>query len=153
MWLFGGCSERFEPKPLTYTQLLTGVNQKSWRLVSFQVIDDGNASQVIPAQGQFNPCIVDDLYTFYANDEHKFEASEGATKCNSADPDVFLTGKWSLINATATLNFPFPLLTDQSLPYTIKNLTGTVLTVEIYLQNLQDLNASYRFTFNSVSTK
>lgn len=149
-WLFGGCSERVEPKPLTYTQLLTGPNQKTWRLVSFQVFDNGNSSPVTPVQGQFDPCITDDLYTFYANDERRFEATEGASKCNAADPDVFLTDQWTLVNATATLDFAFPLLTSQRLPYTIKNLTGTVLTFEFYFP---DLEASYRFTFNSVTTK
>lgn len=152
-WIFGGCSERIEPQPLTYTQLLTGPNQKSWKLVSYQVIDAGNSSQVIPVQGQFNPCVADDLYTFYANAERKYEASEGASKCSAGDPDVFLTDQWALVNATATLQFVFPILSDQALPYTIKNLTSNVLTIELYLQNLQELNASYRFTFNAVTTK
>lgn len=156
-WLFGGCSEPLEPKPLTYTQLLTGPTQKSWRLVSYQVFDDGNSSQVIPVQGQFDPCVADDLYTFYANNERKYEVVEGASKCDPRDPDVYFTDQWTLTNANATLEFAFPLLFQlfgvQRLPFTIKNLTGNVLTVEVYLQNLADINASYRFTFNAVSTK
>lgn len=153
-WLFGGCSERVEPKPLTYTQLLTGQNQKTWRLVSLAIIDDGNSSGVIqPSQAGVPACFADDLYTFYANDERKYEASEGASKCSNSDPDVYLTDQWTLVNASATLEFAFPLLGGQRLPFTIKNLTSNVLTVELYLQNVADLNASYRFTFNSVSTK
>ncbi|MGF7217363.1 hypothetical protein GGR92_003536 [Spirosoma lacussanchae] len=153
MWLFGGCAETLEPKPLTYTQLLTGTTEKSWRLVSYQIFDDGNSSQVIPVQGQFDPCVTDDLYTFYANEGRRYAVSEGASKCGANDPDIFLDDQWTLVNASATLEFAFPILSGQRLPYTIKNLTGNVLTIEIYLQNIQDINASYRFTFNAVTTR
>ena len=155
-WLFGGCSEKLEPKPATYSQLLTGTDKKSWKLVSLQVIDDGNASSVIPiAQSGINPCVTDDLYTFYANEERKFEVSEGASKCSSADPDVYVTDTWTLVNANATLQFAVPIITETVLPYTIKNLTSSVLTVELYLDKIttDNLNASYRFTFNSVPSK
>lgn len=155
-WLFGGCSEKLEPKPATYSQLLTGTDKKSWKMVSLQIIDDGNASSVIPiSQSGINPCVTDDLFTFYANDERRFEVSEGASKCNSSDPDVYLTDTWTLVNANATLQFAVPIVTETVLPYTIKNLTSNALTVEIYLEKIttDNLNASYRFTFNSVPTK
>ncbi|GAB3799864.1 hypothetical protein GCM10028819_24070 [Spirosoma humi] len=149
-WLLGGCSEKIEPKPATYSQLLTGTDKKSWRMVSVQIIDDGNASQVIPvSQLNADPCITDDILTFYADAEHKFEASEGATKCKAADPDIYVTDTWTLVNANATLAFYIPLL-NGIYPWTIKNLTSTVLTVEYYFP---DINASYRFTFNSTTTK
>lgn len=154
--LFGGCSEKLEPKPATYSQLLTGTEKKTWKMVSLQVIDDGTASQVIPvAQSGINPCVTDDLYTFYANADHKFEVSEGATKCTASDPDVYLTDTWTLVNANATLEFAVPLVTETVLPYTIKNLTESTMTVELYLSKItsDNLNASYRFTFNSVTTK
>lgn len=153
-WLLGGCSQPIDPKPATYSQLLTGVNQKTWKMVSLQVIDDGQASSVIPiaqavAQGIVAGCIADDLLTFYADAAHKLEASEGTTKCNASDPDIYLTDDWTLVNATATLTFYIPIL-DGKYAATIKNLTSSVLTIELYFG---DINASYRFTFNSVSTK
>lgn len=151
--LFGGCSEKIEPKPVTYSQLLTGTEKKTWRLVSIQVFDQGQGSGVIPASEVSDPCVIDDLYTFYANAERKFEITEGASKCDPADADVFVSDQWTLINANATLEFTFPLLANQRLPYTVKNLTDRVLTVELYLQNLADLDASYRLTFNAVTTK
>ena len=119
-------------------------------MVTIQIIDDGNPSQVIPV-GQLgtNPCITDDLLTFYANAERKFEASEGATKCNASDPDIYLTDTWTLVNANATLEFYLPIL-NGSYPWKIKNLTAQVLTIEYYFS---DINASYRFTFNSTTTK
>lgn len=148
--LFSGCSERIEPKPVTYSQLLTGTDKKAWRLVSLQVIDEGVASPVTPISQVLNPCFADDQYVFYANEEKRFEATEGASKCNSSDPDVYVTDTWALVNSNATLQFVFPILTDQSYPFTIKNLTSSVLTIEYYFG---DIDASYRFTFNAVTTK
>ncbi|MVM31853.1 hypothetical protein GO755_17525 [Spirosoma sp. HMF4905] len=149
-WLLGGCSQKLEPQPFTYSQLLTGTDKKAWKMVSIQVIDNGKASGVIPvAQSGIDPCIYDDLLTFYADAEHKFEASEGATKCNPTDADLYLTDTWTLINANATLQFYIPVL-NGIYPWTIKNLTSTVLTVQYYFT---DIDASYQFTFNSVTTK
>ena len=147
--LLGGCSEKIEPKPITYSQLLTGTEKKSWRIVSFQIFDDGNASGVIPAAQLDAPCVIDDLYTFYANDERKFEITEGASKCNANNPDVFYTDNWTLINADASLEFGLRIL-NLKYPYTIKSLTASVLTIEFYVP---DINASYRFTFNATNSK
>jgi hypothetical protein len=148
--LFSGCSEKVEPIPNTYSQLLTGTEKKSWRLVSLQIFDNGQGSGVIPvAQSGVNPCVYDDICTFYANDERKFEASEGATKCNAGDPDIYVTDTWTLINADASLEFYLPIL-DGKFPWTIKNLTASVLTIEYYFP---DINASYRFTLNATTTK
>ncbi|GAB2602060.1 hypothetical protein [Spirosoma areae] len=149
-WLLGGCSEKIEPKPVTYSQLLTGTEKKTWRTVTFEIIDDGKSDGVRPiSDTRIDPCITDDLITFYANPERKFEASEGATKCNAADPDVYVTDTWALVNANATAEFYIPVL-DGKYPWKIKNLTDKTLTVEYYFD---DINASYRFTFNSVTTK
>jgi hypothetical protein len=149
-WLLGGCSEKIEPKPATYSQLLTGTEKKSWRMVSFQYIDEGVASSVIPiSQLNIDPCLKDDVLTFYADPEHKFEASQGSSICYTSEPDVYVTDKWTLVNANATVEFYIPMI-NGFYPWTIKNLTSTALTVEYYFP---DINASYRFTFNSTTTK
>lgn len=148
-WLMGGCSQKIEPQPATYSQLLTGTTKKSWRMVSLEVIDVGQSSGVIPvAQSGIARCIYDDLITFYADANHTLEASEGATKCNASDPDIYVTDTWTLVNASATLQFYIPVF-DQVIPATVKNLTATVLTVQLY----QDIDLSYRLTFNMVSTQ
>lgn len=149
-WLLGGCSEKLEPTPVTYSQLLTGTEKKTWRMVSVVINDDGQSSGVIPvSELSTRPCIADDLVTFYANAERKFEASEGATKCDPADDDIYFTDSWALVNANATVEFYLPILNGKY-PWTIKNLTEKVLTVEYYFD---DVNASYRFTFNSITIK
>lgn len=141
----GGCSEEVKPTPPTYSQLLTGKESKSWRLTNIRVLDAGEDSGPINVQQGFDPCIADDLYTFYANDVKTFEVREGASKCNPADPDVYVENTWSMVNATATLTFVMPLLTTQfALPFTVKSLTENTLTVEFYFE---DLDLSYRFTF------
>ncbi|GAB4021050.1 hypothetical protein [Spirosoma koreense] len=147
-WLLGGCSEKIDPKPATYSQLLTGTDKKSWRTVTFQIIDAGTGSGVIPiTQSGIDPCITDDLVTFYANAEHKLEASEGSTKCKSSDPDIYLTDTWALVNANATLDFYLPVLNGKY-PWTIKNLTANSLTIQYYFP---DIDASYQFTLNSTT--
>ena len=145
---FLGCSEKIEPQPLTYTQLLTGKESKTWQLTTVQVLDNGNPPQTISASQAFGSCGADDLYIFYANEEKKFETQEGASKCNANDPDVFVEGSWSMVNASATLEFPFPILTGSSAPFplTVKQLTETNLTLEYYFP---DINASYRFIFTA----
>ncbi len=145
-----GCSEISEPKPLTYTQLLTGAEMKTWSLTSFEVIDDGEESGPVPASQLFsNACEADDQFVFYANAERKYEYINGPTKCSSSEPDVLLTDTWSFVNATATLEFAFPLLSSGKLPYIVKSLTENSMTLEIYLDELDNVNASYRFVFTS----
>lgn len=145
----GGCSESLDPKPLTYTQLLTGTEKKAWSLVSVEVIDEGEASGPIPASNFFNnACEADDQYVFYANGERKYEYTNGPTKCATSEPDILLTDTWAFTNANATLEFAFPLL-GGIVPFTVKSLTSTSMTIEIYLDNFQDIDASYRFVFSS----
>ncbi|MDJ1484410.1 hypothetical protein QNI16_28185 [Cytophagaceae bacterium YF14B1] len=140
------CSEKIEPEPYTYSQLLTGKTSKGWLLTSIQIVDEGTV-QTGSTYQFFHPCIADDLYVFYANGERTFEAQEGASKCNAGDPNVYATGSWSVVNATATLQFPLPIFTGTTaIPFTIKELTSTSLTVEYYFF---DIDASYRFIFTA----
>lgn len=141
----GGCSEEIKPTPVTYSQLLTGQESKSWRLTNIRILDAGEDSGPINVQQNFEPCIADDVYTFYANDVKTFEVREGASKCNAGDPDLYVENTWSMVNATATLSFVMPLLTTEfALPFTVKSLTENNLTVEFYFE---DIDLSYRFTF------
>ncbi|HEX8529894.1 MAG TPA: hypothetical protein VF646_07715 [Cytophagales bacterium] len=148
--LCGGCSEEVKPEPPTYSQLLTGKESKTWRLSSFQVFDDGTGSGTVNAREFDAPCIVDDLYVFYANDVKTMEVEEGASKCNPADPDLVLEDTWSLVNASATLEFNFAGFIPQKLNYKVRNLTENTLTVEFYYQDyVPDVNLTYRFTFTA----
>ncbi len=144
-----GCSEKIEPTPLTYTKLLTGDTKKAWLFSSIIVIDDGVADPPLAARDVIPPCFADDQYVFHAGSERKFELTEGSTKCDPRDPDVYYTDSWTLINANAQLEFVFPVLTGQQLPYTIKTLTANTLVVELYQDVLDPTGPkiSYRITF------
>ncbi|MDO1448550.1 hypothetical protein Q0590_19895 [Rhodocytophaga aerolata] len=137
----GGCTEEVKPTPYTYSQLLTGTTSKSWRLTGIQLIEEGKQpfSFNIP-----NDCVYDDLYVFHADKDRTFEIKEGASKCDSNDPDVFFTDTWSIVNATSTINFLLPLLPSGT--YTLKNLTENSFTMEYYFE---EDNYSYRFIFTS----
>lgn len=149
-----GCSEQTEPKPLTYTQLLTGKEKKTWSLVSFEVIDGGEESGVIPASELFgNNCEADDQFVFYANAERKYEYTNGPTKCTSSEPDVLFTDTWNFVNATATLEFVFPIFGNAKYPYIVKSLTEDKMVIELYLDEIDQVNASYRFVLNSSTSK
>ena len=141
---FTGCSEEVEPTPATYSQLLTGTSSKSWRLTEIQLLESGKEPVDFDVP---NNCIYDDLYVFYAGEGKRFEVQEGASKCDPNDPDVFVENTWSIVNASATITFVFPLFDDQaSIPFTIKRLTERSMTIEYYVP---DDNYSYRFTFSA----
>ncbi len=140
------CTQVKDPKPLTFTKFLTGETKKSWLFTSIIVVDKGQASTPFPANQVIDACFADDLYTFYADDQKKLELSEGRSKCSPSDPDIYFTDSWSYVSSSAQLQFVFPVLTGQSLPYTIKSLTNNTLVVEYYFG---DIDASYRITFTS----
>ncbi|MFC5413089.1 hypothetical protein ACFPMF_27450 [Larkinella bovis] len=145
--LFAGCSEKLEPKPVTYSQLLTGTEKKAWRMVSFQIFDNKKSDGVQNVQTIMASCEADDQYVFYANSDHKFEYTNGPSKCDTSEPDVIFDDTWTLINGNASLEFVIPLLGGK-FPWTVRNLTETSLTVEYFFP---DIDASYRFTFNSTT--
>lgn len=144
----GACSEEFQPKPFTYSKLLTGETKKTWRLAAFQFRADGKPveSVVLPS----NDCVFDDLYVFYASSDKRFQVNEGRTTCNVEDPLVIVEDTWSLVNATATLEMVIPFLTNFKLPYIVQDLTENELAVEIYFN---DDTESYRFVFEVIETE
>ena len=142
-----GCSEKLDPQPAAYSQLLTGTTSKTWRLSSVQVLSKGQQPASIAAS-RFG-CEGDDLYVFYADAEKSFQVTEGASVCKAGDPDLVVESTWSLVNANATLVFVIPFLTatPTPIPFVVKSLTKTNLTVEFYTKDEDD--TSYRFLFAS----
>jgi hypothetical protein len=143
--LLAGCSEEIEPKPLTYTQLLSGTTSKTWKLTGWQIVESGKDPQNFNINDPSDPdvCLYDDLYVFYADEGRTFELQQGADKCIEG-PDTYFTDTWSLVNATATLNFGIPFFGVG--PYTIRRLTEKSMSVEYYFK---EYNFSYRFIFTS----
>jgi len=142
-----GCSEKIEPQPLTYTQILTGKEKKTWILASAVIVDEKQKFD-IPGNSLLNPCQLDDQFIFYANEEKKMEYANGATKCRTTEPDILITDVWQLTPANATLEIGIPRLFGGSkLPFVIKTLTEHSMVLEYYFG---DIDASYQFKFSSV---
>lgn len=142
------CSEKLEPQPLTYTQVLTGKEKKTWTLTSATIVDEGDKFD-IPGNQLLASCQLDDQFVFYANEEKKLEYTNGATKCRSTEPDLLITDVWQFTPANSTLEMGIPRLFGGSkLPFIVKTLTETSMILEIYFG---DIDASYRFTFASTS--
>jgi hypothetical protein len=149
LMVISSCSEKLEPKPQTYSQLLTGSTSKTWKLTAIELIEGDSP----PYAFSLPACISDDLYVFYAGEGNFYQVLEGPTKCDPEDEDIYLEDTWSLVNATATLNFIFPLLASIRLPFIIKKLTETNLIIEIYFDEDDEGNSSsYRMQFISQTT-
>lgn len=141
------CTEKWEPKPLTYTQLLTGKEKKVWTLTSAKIFDEGTGSSEIKGSDILDPCELDDQFIFYANEEKKVEYANGATKCRTSEPDILATDSWEFLQGNAELDMGIPRLFGGSkLPFVVKQLTETTMVLEYYFG---DIDASYRFTFTS----
>ena len=146
--LGSSCTEKIEPKPMTYTQLLTGTEKKAWVLSSLTIIDQKDPFE-LPGNQVLDPCELDDQFVFYANEEKKMEYSNGSTKCRTTEPEILITDVWQLTNANATLEIGIPrIFGGFKLPFIIKTLTENSMVLEYYFG---DIDASYRFTFTSSS--
>jgi hypothetical protein len=140
------CSEKIEPKPLTYTQKLTGTEKKTWTLTTVTIVDMGDKTD-IPGRDVLPACQIDDQFIFYANDEKKLEYANGATKCRTTEPEILITDSWQFTQANATLEMAIPRLFGPYLiPFIVKSLTDNTMILEFYFG---DIDASYRFTFTS----
>jgi hypothetical protein len=140
------CTEKLEPKPLTYSQLLTGKEKKTWTLSSLTIVDQKDPFDLAGNQ-VLDPCQLDDQFIFYANEEKKMEYANGPSKCSNNEPEILITDVWQLTNANATLEMGIPrIFGGFKLPFIVKTLTENSLVLEYYFG---DIDASYRFKFTS----
>lgn len=141
-----GCTETLDPKPLTYSQLLTGTEKKAWVLNAVTIVDEKDPFD-LAGNEVLDPCQLDDQFIFYANEEKKIEYSNGASKCRTSEPDILITDVWQFTNANATLEMGIPrLFGGFKLPFIVKTLTENTMVLEYYFG---DIDASYRFKFTS----
>lgn len=140
------CTEKLDPKPFTYSQLLTGTEKKTWVLSAVTIVDQKDPFD-LAGSDVLDPCQLDDQFIFYANEEKKMEYANGLSKCRSSEPDILITDVWQLTSANATLEMGIPrLFGGFKLPFIIKSLTENTMVLEYYFG---DIDASYRFKFTS----
>lgn len=98
--LFLTCQKDSAPK--TVTELLTNGSQKAWRVIAFTAnpgidIDiTGMGILTTDIFATYKACNKDNLYIFKS--DKSYTAEEGATKCNSNDPQIYLKSTWQLNN-------------------------------------------------------
>ena len=81
----------------TKTQLIT---EQSWTLVSYRY--NFNSGAWTDGYATIPNCQKDNKLSFLSNFEYKLD--EGATKCNSSDPQIFQQGSWSLLSNETKLS-------------------------------------------------
>ena len=136
------CSEDLNPTPYTYTKLITGENNKTWKVILFEETLDGDVID------KFMPsCLTDDEFIFYANTDHLFEATSGSRKCFTDEPNQ-TQNSWTFSNATATLTMVLPILSDNALPYIVRDLDDDDMEVELFFDETN--TGSYRIHFEAI---
>jgi len=137
-----GCSEEFTPTPYTYSRIFTGQNNKTWKVTLIEETLNGDIiDKFLPS------CLTDDRYIFYANPERSLEAISGSRKCFEDEADI-TTDTWSFSNATATLTMILPILSDNSLPFIVREAEDDDMEVEIFFDETN--TGSYRIHFEAI---
>ncbi|HEX8061494.1 MAG TPA: hypothetical protein VF473_11190 [Cyclobacteriaceae bacterium] len=145
LFLMVACSEPLKVEPLTYTQIFSGKTKKTWTIRSIQQIQNGKGTQTFT----LNPCIYDDQYVFNNDFNKTYQVLDGANKCSASDPNVLVDSNWSFVNATSTLTIVMPLLSESPLPFIVKSIDNTKMTIDIYIDDQR--TSAYRFNFKSAA--
>lgn len=106
-------------------ELLTG---KNWILISETInpgLDFGGGIIITDIFSQYDQCYKDNLINFTTSGGYTFE--EGATKCDSNDPQVFDAGTWTF-NSDETI-LVVTSTTDGVMNLTLQELTASKLIV------------------------
>lgn len=111
------CSKKgSDPQPLTRTQLLTA---QKWRVSSATIASPGQPTIDLTALSP--PCKLDDYVQFAT--PSTYVVDEGATKCDSRDPQTQL-GTWAFANNDTQLSISY---TGDTYTATVDELTASAL--------------------------
>jgi Lipocalin-like domain len=129
-----------DPEPLqseVQAVLLAGEkgSSKNWKLENVSIQVNGGAVENF----EFQPCFLDNVFTFRNNDAQEYEAVEGLTKCESIDPTIVESGTWSFTTNGQILIVLPDVLTDSpgivfsflTFPSTVAQLTETNLELNM----------------------
>jgi hypothetical protein len=109
------CGGEDEPQPIS-EELLAGGVSKTWYLTD----------QVAAGFADFEDqptCIQDDRWIFYSIGT--MEQNEGASKCDPADPQIYVNGTWELFPESKTLK----LTRSNIVNFTVSKLTENVMVL------------------------
>lgn len=127
--LIFSCSKKSDPAPnLTPEQIIT--NAKGW-IGSAATINPPIQVPGGPAVSDFFAylpvCEKDDVIFF--GTDGKFKIDEGATKCDSADPQIKEQGTWAFNGTKTAINIQPASGTGDPYTMTISELTATTLKI------------------------
>ena len=155
LFLVSSCKED-APEPLkaeTQAVLLAGSkgSSKSWKLSVATYQESSNPS----VDFDLTPCILDNIYLFTNNDDQSYRATEGATRCDAADPDLLEAGNWTftldgkiLVVLPDEVNYSDgALFSFLTYPSEILDLTETNMKLKM---NIVELGSSYSYTLTFV---
>lgn len=151
--LFGSCSEKKEVVPYSFSEILTGEENKTWRFIDFFVLQDD--FQSLDYGVIFGDCYDDDSFTFYNNPSKSFESTTGDLKCDFGAivfQDVNVTSRWSLVNANSTIIFPFKPMNrlydapaEAGIIFTLISISEKRMILEIPIEDV-----TFRFILESI---
>jgi hypothetical protein len=142
LMLLGSCTEEIKPKKYTYSQLLTGQNNKTWKLNRIALRQAGKEEETL----SLAPCQSDDRYIFYSNDEKLYEVKNGSQKCDQEEESLLLSYEWSFTNANANLTMVIPHVFGYFLiPFIVKSIDNADMEVEVFLD--EEATVSYVLFF------
>jgi hypothetical protein len=136
------CSEELKPTPYSYTKVFTGENNKTWKIKLFEeTLRDTVIGRSLPN------CLADDTFVFFANAEHRYETTSGPRQCFE-DEAGLTESNWSFSNSTATLVVLIPFLSDDALPFYVREADDDDMIIEIFLD--EENTQSYRIHFSAI---
>lgn len=115
--IFSACQKKTEPQTQSKSEMLTS---SSWK---FDKATSGGAD----VSGFINACYKDNIITFSAGGNGTLD--EGASKCNSSDPQT-TNFNWTLTSNETVLTVTGAIFAGQSGNFTIITLTTTQLVLE-----------------------
>lgn len=100
------------------------LTKSGWRLIAEEAKGYVGQTSWVNTYGNYKACEQDDIIVFNANGQ--FEINEGATKCNSGDPQIIETGTWTLTAAETGITV---FTSNDKTDYTIVALNETTLSI------------------------
>jgi hypothetical protein len=111
--------DKDDTPPKSKTELIT---QGSWKFKAATA----NGTDISNQNPPFEPCKKDNILSFAVNGTGVM--SEGATKCNAADPDT-VPFTWSLLNNETTLHLTATIFAGSNSDFTLESVSETELVV------------------------
>ena len=137
-----------EVVPKTKTALLAGTVSKTWKNTKAEATNpQGLKIDLVSTQPT---CVTDNLLIFFPN--KTYEIREGATQCNTADPDLLLKANWSLNSTETQFSIDKIIFQGRQVENVVFDIVELTETTFVGKTSLALNNVTYQFvaTFEAV---